>query len=117
LGDICVSLPTKQHGGVVQYDLGRMETDGFHRLGMLNKPPKLRAAVMNLRVTRGIENRITAMVNKAFEDGDDDEYMDEERTYPATAPDVLFQATFDHIKGNANCIPCAKNAEEIVGAG
>ena len=31
LGDIVVSLPNGQHGGVVQYDLGRMETDGLDR--------------------------------------------------------------------------------------
>jgi nucleoside phosphorylase len=37
LGDIVVSLPTGQHGGVIQYDLGRTEVDGFQRLGTLSK--------------------------------------------------------------------------------
>ncbi len=116
LGDICVSLPTEQHGGVVQYDIGREEADGFHRLGMLNKPPTLlRTAVMTLKATKGIGKEITTLVNLAFKDDNSaDEDEDEEWTYPETTVDVLFKPTFDHNKENRDCVPCHKSSNEIV---
>lgn len=40
LGDIVVSSPTGQHGGVVQYDLGKTRPNGkVERTGSLNSPP------------------------------------------------------------------------------
>lgn len=50
LGDVAVSFPVGTHGGVIQYDLGKMESDGFRRKGHLDKPPKpLLSAVTSLR--------------------------------------------------------------------
>ncbi|KAF3318822.1 hypothetical protein TWF173_005234 [Orbilia oligospora] len=40
LGDIVVSRPTDQYPGVVQWDLGKMESGKFRRTGALNKPPQ-----------------------------------------------------------------------------
>lgn len=40
LGDVVVSLPDGIHGGVIQYDLGKMESEGFRRKGHLDQPPK-----------------------------------------------------------------------------
>src|SRR4051812_41444411 len=43
LGDIVVSMPTKEHGGVVQIDAGTRlgeGLEGFKRTGNLNKPPQ-----------------------------------------------------------------------------
>ena len=89
-----------------------MEVDGFRRLGTLNKPPTLlRTAVATLRSTRGVGKEISALVNGAFEDDEDD---DEEWTYPATEQDVLFNATFNHVKKSLTCIPCLKNTTEII---
>lgn len=40
LGDVVVSLPNDEHGGVVQYDSGKAEDGGkFRRTGHLNNPP------------------------------------------------------------------------------
>ncbi|KAI9699529.1 MAG: hypothetical protein M1820_007160 [Bogoriella megaspora] len=40
LGDVVVSQPTAQHGGVVQYDFGKQHTEGkYDRTGALNAPP------------------------------------------------------------------------------
>jgi len=112
LGDIAVSLPTGEHGGVIQYDLGKMEVDGFRRLGTLNKPPTLlRTAIATLRSARNVGKEISGLVNRAFED---DEDADEEWTYPATAKDVLFHATFNHVEKSPTCVPCLKNSAEIV---
>ncbi|KAL4926018.1 uncharacterized protein BDV17DRAFT_164638 [Aspergillus undulatus] len=41
LGDIVVSKPTGIHGGVVEYDYGKVLSDGnLERTGMLSRPPK-----------------------------------------------------------------------------
>lgn len=50
IGDVVVSMPEGTHGGVIQYDLGKLESDGFRRKGHLDKPPKaLLGAVTSLR--------------------------------------------------------------------
>jgi hypothetical protein len=86
--------------------LAILEVDGFRRLGTLNKPPTLlRTAVATLRSARGVGEEISGLVNRAFED---DEDADEEWTYPATAKDVLFSATFNHAEKSPTCVPCLK---------
>lgn len=56
LGDVVVSLPVGTHGGVIQYDLGKMESDGFRRKGHLNKPPRaLLSAVASLRAKHELD--------------------------------------------------------------
>jgi nucleoside phosphorylase len=41
LGDVVVSEPHRVHGGVVQWDFGKMQKEGvFERTGTLNKPPR-----------------------------------------------------------------------------
>lgn len=51
LGDVVVSQPVGTHGGVVQYDLGKLLGDGrFERKGTSNKPPQtLLTALTNLQ--------------------------------------------------------------------
>ena len=51
LGDVVVSRPDRQFGGVVQYDLGKRTPEGkFERTGSLDKPPsKLLLALSALR--------------------------------------------------------------------
>src|SRR5271163_3805227 len=51
LGDVVISKPTGQSGGVIQYDFGKTMQEGrFERTGSLNKPPDvLLNAVANLR--------------------------------------------------------------------
>lgn len=42
LGDVVVSKPSREFGGVVQYDFGKLlESRHFVRTGVLNKPPTL----------------------------------------------------------------------------
>ncbi|KAF7504245.1 hypothetical protein GJ744_002567 [Endocarpon pusillum] len=62
LGDVVVSQPDGEHGGVVQYDKGRIVTTdedlglGFVRKGLLNKPPALLLnALSMLRAKHEIE--------------------------------------------------------------
>ena len=112
LSDIVVSLPNGQHGGVVQYDLGRMETDGFDRLGTLNKPLKLlRTAVATLKATRNLGKDITGLIIGAIEKDEEDE---DEWTCPSKAQDILFQPMFTHIGNSPTCALCAEKTGEIV---
>ncbi|CAI4212356.1 unnamed protein product [Parascedosporium putredinis] len=50
LGDVVISMPEGQYGGVVQYDLGRDTEDSFELKGFLTPPPTiLRNAVTVMR--------------------------------------------------------------------
>lgn len=53
LGDVVVSKPTRDFGGVVQYEYGKVEAgEQFVRTGMLNKPPTvLLTAISKLQAT------------------------------------------------------------------
>ena len=111
LGDIVMSRPSGQHGGVIQYDLGRLEVDGFKRLGQLNKPPRLLlTALMNMKSNRALGSEISTLVDGASMDGDDD---DEEWTYPKLAEDILFKADYEHEKGALTCGSCEKNTKQV----
>jgi nucleoside phosphorylase len=57
LGDVVVSKPTRDFGGVVQYDFGKTVVQGvFERTGMLNKPPQiLLTAIARLQADQMME--------------------------------------------------------------
>lgn len=97
LGDIVVSLPTEQGGGVIQYDLGRREINKFHRVGSLNKPPTLlRTAIAALRARVNVGQEISDRVNEAFQGKEE---PGEEWTYPTTTKDILYREYHkDHVK-------------------
>ncbi|KAE8551634.1 hypothetical protein EYB25_005524 [Talaromyces marneffei] len=112
LGDIAVSLPSGQDGGVIQYDLGRREVDGFHRRGTLNKPPTLlRTAITNLRAIRKLPQEISNLVNEVF-GGDED--SEEEWTYPSNSKDILFKPAHKHVNKNPDCDACVRDPTGIV---
>jgi nucleoside phosphorylase len=107
LGDVVVSQPNGQHGGVVQWDFGKIEAGGiFQRTGMLSKPPReLLNAVQGLQaehLLQGhmLEKHLAEMLSKypameAFvHQGDDN--------------DELFEAGYDHERGNT-CRQCARS--------
>ncbi|KAF2174971.1 purine and uridine phosphorylase [Zopfia rhizophila CBS 207.26] len=105
LGDVVVSSPHKQHGGVVQYDFGKATPSGFKRTGFLNTPPKiLLNAVAKLRANHiGGRSRLW-------------EYLSKLNGLPTftrenAGPDVLFAADYDH-EGGAACEQCSK--EKVV---
>lgn len=110
LGDIVVSLPDGQNGGVIKYDMGKMEVGGFKRLGMLNKPPVvLRNGVTKLRATRGLRGQLSVLINDAaIEEDEDDE---EEWKYPKRIEDMLFHASFEHVGRGSTCKACADAAK------
>ncbi|KAJ4135334.1 hypothetical protein NW765_009305 [Fusarium oxysporum] len=53
LGDVVVSLPTKEFGGVVQHDMGKKtENGGWVRTGSLNGPPTIFKTTMSKLIAR-----------------------------------------------------------------
>jgi nucleoside phosphorylase len=105
LGDVVVSQPTGKHGGVVQWDFGKMEKDGkFQRTGSLDKPPPvLLHALQKLRtfdITDGvnIEDSLSLMVRNKPR-------MGKTYRYQGADHDQLFEATYDH-EGDDTCEKC-----------
>jgi nucleoside phosphorylase len=103
LGDVVVSQPDRQFGGVVQYDLGKREADGrFVRTGSLNAPPAvLLAALQKLKANhyRGIR-KSSDYLNRLF--AKDDFGVRQ----PSNERDRLFRATYEHVGGH-NCDGCS----------
>ncbi|KAK5689372.1 hypothetical protein LTR17_026302 [Elasticomyces elasticus] len=109
LRDVVVSQPTEQHGGVVQWDFGKMERGGvFRRTGMLNKPP---AAVL-LNALAGLQAR------HEVEEPQMSKHIDGMLfRRPRMAPaydhqggenDWLFEADYDH-GGEETCEACDRD--------
>lgn len=106
LGDVVVSQPFKQHGGVVQYDFGKTGKDGhIIRTGFLNTPPRvLLNAVSQLRANH-YRNKSSLTTNLAAFDR-------LPRFQHAEAhPDILFEAAYDH-GGGTTCEQC--NRKRII---
>jgi nucleoside phosphorylase len=105
LGDVVVSQPTGTHGGVVQWDFGKMGKDGkFQRTGSLDKPPPvLLHALQELRtfdLTDGIniEGSLSLMVRNKPR-------MGQTYRYQGADHDQLFDATYNH-EGDETCNEC-----------
>ena len=102
LGDVVVSQPDRQFGGVVQYDIRERHPDGrFIRTGLLNAPPTvLLSALQELKSNhqRGI-NKSTEYLDKlCFK-------QDMGFQHPEEQSDLLFQAGYKHVDGH-NCEGC-----------
>ncbi|KAK4953368.1 hypothetical protein LTR10_009078 [Elasticomyces elasticus] len=107
LGDVVVSQPDGMHGGVVQWDFGKLETEGFRRTGTLNKPPRpLLNAVQSLKATH---RRTGSRAYQYFEEMIAKyELMKEEYSSPGLEHDELFQAGYSHPSGNT-CVECDRS--------
>jgi nucleoside phosphorylase len=105
LGDIVVSKPTATFGGVVQFDIGKILSNGqFERTGTLGKPPAVLMTNVNKleaqhrREGNHISEHLSTMLQK-FPN------MEEEYVYPGIENDQLFEASYDH-KSGKTCRLC-----------
>ncbi|KAI1420128.1 nucleoside phosphorylase domain-containing protein [Xylaria sp. FL1777] len=90
LGDVVISMPEGEHGGVVQYDLGRDTNSGFELKGFLWPiPAVLRNAAQDM-----IEEYMETMFKKWPRMSSYKEPLE---------PDVLFPEDFQHPPGAATC--------------
>ncbi|KAL3461840.1 nucleoside phosphorylase domain-containing protein [Aspergillus heterothallicus] len=105
LGDVVVSTPTGEYGGVVQFDLGKTVGDGrLVHTGMLNRPPqKLLTAVGNLRSERAMGfDRMTRFLGHMVKEFPEMSSFQ----YPALASDNLFRTDYEHCGGYNPCAEC-----------
>lgn len=106
LGDVVISQPYMQHGGVVQYDFGQTGAGGrFTRTGFLNSPPTLLLAALSKLRTNHIRRKVKLQ-----------EYLSPlghlpDFARPGTDFDVLYKATYNHA-GGTSCEKCSK--EEVI---
>jgi nucleoside phosphorylase len=105
LGDVVVSQPTGTHGGVVQWDFGKMGKGGtFQRTGSLDKPPPvLLNALQELKtveITDGVNlaASLSLMVQNKPR-------MGRTYRYQGADQDELFEAAYDH-EGDETCDEC-----------
>ncbi|KAE8412084.1 nucleoside phosphorylase domain-containing protein [Aspergillus pseudocaelatus] len=104
LGDVVVSAPTGQHGGVVQYDYGKSVADGvFHRTGTLNRPPSaLLSTLSYLRSSYELLGRPNFLRHLSAARA---RYPHRAATfsYPSELSDTLFKADYDHVRPLQPC--------------
>ncbi|KAN0075953.1 hypothetical protein V8E54_007223 [Elaphomyces granulatus] len=96
LGDVVVSKPTGDFGGVVQYDFGKTVGQGvFERTGSLNKPPQiLLTAIARLQADQMMEtSRIPGFLSEMIATYP---RMRTDFTYCGQEQDRLFDAAFNH---------------------
>jgi nucleoside phosphorylase len=105
LGDVVISQPYQQYGGVVQYDLGKTEADGRNRrTGSLNAPPAvLLNAVSKLRALHYRGQSSLATYISIFD-------RLENFSRNTAGPDMLFEAAYNHV-GGATCERCSRERE------
>jgi len=108
LGDVVVSQPHGVHGGVVQWDFGKMEQDGvFRRTSTLNKPPRpLLSAVQSLKARHilrdsEVNEHLAAMFGKYPRLADTFGHQGQEY-------DELFEASYGHAAGST-CAECDRS--------
>jgi len=103
LGDVVISKPQGQHGGVIQYNLGKtLAGDQFERKSFLNAPPVVLLNALSkfqLKCARGKDN-LSAHLGKIARQP---AFAPEKR-----GPDILFEPTYDHLKGQPTCEQCSR---------
>ncbi|KAN0085478.1 WD40-repeat-containing domain protein [Elaphomyces granulatus] len=107
LGDVVVSKPTEDFGGVVQYDFGRTVGQGvFERTGTLNKPPQmLLTAIARLQADQMMTemNRIPEFLSEMIAKYPE---MRARFSYRGQGQDRLFDAASDHYGLQNTCDTC-----------
>ena len=102
LGDVVVSQPHMEQGGVVQYDTGKSTRSGFVRTGSLNTPPALllnalaKIRAIHLRRKSSLLSYLSALSHLS------------EFACDNAGPDFLFESTYGHIGGPA-CEMCSRD--------
>ncbi|KAF3274689.1 hypothetical protein TWF970_007676 [Orbilia oligospora] len=107
LGDVVVSQPHLQHGGVVQYDFGKQHPKGFLRTGHLNTPPKYLLNAVSKLISNHIRGKNTLLNHLAAATSQPD------FARKNAGEDILFEPTFIHVEG-AMCENCKIQKEKII---
>lgn len=108
LGDVVVSMPDGQYGGVVQYDLGRDTTDDFTPKGFLwPPPPLLRSAVERMRSDHLVsENKVDEFLSAMLQKW---QRLAAGYRRPSAELDILFEADYPHVSNSPTCENCVRS--------
>lgn len=112
LGDVVVSQPGGNHGGVKQYDFGKAIAGGlFQPLGSLNSPPRalLNAVGVLHQLHEGGESDMADILSQILENLNNATSSYE---YPGPELDRLFEAAYAHPEDEETCDDCDE-AKEI----
>jgi nucleoside phosphorylase len=104
LGDVVVSQPIMQHGGVVQYDLGKTGASGSMRMGLLNAPPAVLLNALAKLQSNHLLGKSDLSIHLSA--------ISENFMWSRPGPDILFEPTYNHVEG-PTCSACSK--EKLVG--
>jgi nucleoside phosphorylase len=111
LGDIVISQPTGQSGGVIQYDLGKVKTAGqFQRIGNLNMPPEaLLKALAKLQAQHELKpSEVPKILEKMLRNNPHMARSKQGKpgyVYQEEHNDRLFAASYKHVEG-FDCRKC-----------
>ena len=113
LGDVVVSMPSGDYGGVIQYDSGTfLQDEDFRRTGALQAPPKHLQSVVRYLTARldSEDNCITKHVNEMLQKKPK-KYTRAGTDYrrPGRGHDLLFKAEYIHQRNGDTCVNCDKN--------
>ncbi|KAG9580800.1 pfs domain-containing protein, partial [Aureobasidium melanogenum] len=109
LGDIVVSSPTGQHGGVVQYDLGKTRANGeVERTGSLNSPPNALLHVVTEMIAAQELGELQIVTHLS-------KLADELSAYafPSKLIDCLYQPHHTH-KSGQGCLGCGGSENQVL---
>jgi len=108
LGDVVVSKPKDNFGGVVQYDMGKMVATGeFRHTSILNKPPPV---LLNGLVSLEAEyemgySKLSEYLSDMLRKSKSEKFKSE-FSYQGVDNDKLYQADYDHGNENDTCKLC-----------
>lgn len=107
LGDIAISVPQDNHPGLIQYDFGKYEQDGFVLKGSLDKPPLILISADGSLEEDEMMNR--SPLKKILR------HIMKESGYarPNTA-DILFNQDFHHVNKGGDCSGCEASSEKKI---
>ncbi|KAK6544626.1 hypothetical protein TWF694_001315 [Orbilia ellipsospora] len=108
LGDVVVSKPNMEFGGVVQFDRGKANIDSFERTGLLNKPPAVLMASLEELIARHklkgnkMGENLSEMLRR-YPNLIKEQYVDQ-----GEENDTLFHHDYSHSHGS-DCNGCQKD--------
>jgi nucleoside phosphorylase len=104
LGDVVISQPHLQHGGVVQFDLGKTGAGGhFTRTGSLNSPPTVLLNALSKLQSVHHRRKNNLLVHLSTIVSRLPDFASER-----AGSDMLFEPSYDHIEG-PTCDRCSRN--------
>ncbi|KAF3938811.1 hypothetical protein ABW19_dt0204246 [Dactylella cylindrospora] len=109
LGDVVVSVPDGNIGGVFRWDMGKAEAGGFNRTGSMDRPPAfLLGAVANLDAYHyRQESRIPAYLEEVYQENPK---FSPSHRYPGMENDNLYAADYKHPDWSArDCSACDRS--------